>query len=418
MTARAVDPETDAGPRQDPLADLEIERAVLGNALLDAAAVPLVADLPAWFYQHDGHRALAEAMQHLARRGTEVDALTVQAELERRGRWDQVGPMRLAVIAEAATVATALPAYIAKLRELATRRELLRLSYTIGQAAQDLSDPIDTMLATHVAACVALEQQGVKHAVLGPSEIAAEMRTLTDLPRIATGLWIYDAEGGLTIGDLHTLAARSRLGKTACAIQIAHHVSHVLGLPVLFLSAEMDRRQIELRLRNLATPDDTDASGLHLADPVGMSATEAAAMIRRLVSQHAVQVAIVDHLQLLKATVRRGGERRDLEIREITTALRETARQLGIVVLALSQLNREIERRNSPAPLLSDLRDGGAIEEDSATITFIYTENPGAEDTDDATIPVAFVQRKNRHEQPRKWRAKFLRAAGRMEGMG
>lgn len=400
----------------DVLVDLEAERAVLGNALLDAAAVPTVAEVPPMLYHHDGHRALAEAITRLARRGTGVEPGTVQAELERMGRWVDLGATKLAVIQEAATVASELPRYVEKLRELAARRELVRISREAQHAAVDLTRPIDALLAGHVAACATLEQHGLPVPILGPAEIAAEMRTLTALPRVATGLWIYDAEGGLTLGDLHVLAARPRLGKTATGLQLAHHVSHVLGMPALFLSLEMDRRQIELRLRSLATPAETEASGLYLLDPVGLSASEAAAILRRAVAQHAIQVAVVDHLQLLKAT-RTREQRRDLEIREMTTALRESARALGIAVLALSQLNREIERRNSPTPLLSDLRDGGAIEEDAATVTFLYTEQAGAEETDDATIPVTFTQRKNRHEHARRWRARFLRGVGRIEAV-
>jgi replicative DNA helicase len=392
----------------DVLVDLETERAVLGNALLDAATVPVVADVPPELYHHDAHRALAMAIIRLARTGTGVEPGTVQAELERMGRWGDVGVQRLAVIQEAATVASQLPRYVEKLRELAARRALVRISREAQHQAGDLTVPIDGLLARHLAACATVEQLGTATLVLGPAEIAAEMTTLTDLPRIAAGLWIYDAEGGLTVGDLHVLAARPRMGKTSAAIQIAHHVSHVLGLPTLLISAEMSRRQIELRLRALAEPNDTRASGLHLIDPTGISAAAAAALIRREVALHAVQVVLVDHLQQLKAT-RTRESRRDLEIREVVEALAESAKGCGVVVLALSQLNREIERRNSPAPLLSDLRDGGAIEELAATVTFLYSEEPGAEDRDDAVIPATFVQRKNRHEPPRKWRARFLR---------
>lgn len=391
----------------DVLVDLGTERAVLGNALLDPVTVPLVAEVSPALYHKDAHRAVAAAIAALARRGEPVEPGTLQTELERAGRWADVGATMLAVLQEEATIASALPSYIAKLRELATRREFLQAAKRAAHQALDLAAPVDALLSGHVATVGALETLGIPDEVLGPEQIAEEMQTLTELPRTETGLYVYDAEGGLTHGDLHTLAARPRMGKTAAGLQIAHHVSHAAGLPALFVSAEMDRRQIELRLKGLASPAQTRASGLRIADPSSPSAGQLAAIIRRQVAAHAVSLVVVDHLQELRPD--KIHLRRDLEIAEVCEALRQSAKALRVPILLLSQLNREIERRNSPAPILSDLRDGGAIEEKSATVTFLYSEEPGAEDRDDAVIPATFVQRKNRHEPARKWRAQFLR---------
>lgn len=391
------------------LVDLGAERAVLGNALLEAVAVPLVADVPAAVFHKDSHRALSDAIRRVAATGTPVEPGTVRAELERMGRWDGVGHATLAALEEEATVATSLPSYIAKLRELAARRELVRISRDAGHAALDLSRPIDALLASHVAACATLEQQGTPAGILEPMAVAHEMRTLTELDRIATGLRVYDAEEGLTVGDLHVLAARTRMGKTSAGLQIAHHVATVLGLPVLFLSLEMSRRQIFLRLRGLDTAEAMESSGFHIADPVGVTAPEVASIVRRASAQYAVQLVIVDHLQQITADPSKRWERRDLEIRDVCTRLADAARGLNVAILALAQINREGAKANAAKPSLEHLQDGGAIEQTAASVTMLYTDPPGTEDSDAVEIAVTFAQRKNRHGHPALWRAKFLR---------
>ena len=395
------------------LCDLDAERAVLGNALLEATAVPLVSDVPAGLYHQDWHRAVAEAIQGLARRGETVEPGTLQAELERRGRWVDVGPTRLALLEESATVATSLPSYIAKVRDYATRRELVRLARGAGHAAADLTTPVEHVLAQHTQALATLEEHGVPHEILGPVAVAAEMRTLTEISRITTGLAVYDLEGGLSTGDLHALAARTRLGKTSAGLQVAHHVATILGLPTLFCSLEMSRYQILLRLRHLASPDEIEASEFRIVDPIGITAPDVASIVRRSVARDGTRMAIVDHLQRIKPDPGHRFARRDLEIRDICETLANTARATGIAILALCQINREgahgAKGENAVAPALETVQDGGAIEQESASVTLLYSDPPGTEDSDAAAIAVTFAQRKNRHGQPRRWRARFLR---------
>lgn len=393
------------------LLDRAGERAVLGAALLEPAEVSRVAEVPPEVWTSERHKALAQLIRDRARQGEPVDVGVVRTGLLGLGLWDPAtGDAFLATLLEEAALPTSLPAMIAHLVELAGRRAALRVAQELQARAGDVTVPWASVLDRATADLAGIER-GEREGYLLPGDWAAELRAGRDLPRLLTGLPIWDQGGGLTYGDLHLLAARPGLGKTLVAIQIAHHVSHVLGLPLLFISAEMSRVQIGRRLQRLAGLDGLADSGFLIADPAGPSVQAIAQLVRRAHAHQAIQLVIVDHVQEVHAD-RLYRERRDLEIREITLVLRDLVKRLGIVGLCLSQLNREVEhRRTSPKPILSDLRDGGALEEQAATVTFLYTT---VEDTEADPLPVKFAVRKNRHGRLLDWEGELWRQEGRI----
>lgn len=403
-----------------PPQSLEAERAVLGAVLLDGGLAPTLLDVPAEVFYKESHRALWHAINRLVQRGDPVDVLTTAESLRANGRFEEIGGHTLlAVLQEEGILATQFDSYLRIVQEYALRRELIRASREALEAAYDETALIEETVSRHALAVSRLESFRGEE-IIDPRTFAAEIREDRPLPTIATGLVVYDGmafaprdgDGGLTLGDLHILAARPQLGKTATVLQVAHHVTHTLGLTALFTSAEMSRAQIGHRLRRLATPDQIEASGFFIRDPTGPTVQDVVTMIRQAHARYAIQLAVIDHVQELRPT--RGYQnRRDLEIREIADELRNVAKSLGIAVLAASQLNREVERRHSPRPLLSDLRDGGALEEMAASVTFLWAPDP--DDEDKEVVPVVFSRRKYRHGPKNEWPATFLKSSGRME---
>jgi replicative DNA helicase len=400
-------------PALSPPVELEVERAVLGAALLEPEAAALVATLPRELFHPEAHRVAAAAIATLVAAGSPVDPVTVRTALEAAGGWrPDSGGSQLAGWLEAATVSSALPSHLATLRDRATRRGLLRAGGAVLAGAVDLGTPVGDTLGRHLAACVALEAGHSPDAILTPAEFAAELRDGADPMRLETGLQLYDdlAGGGLTVGDLHLLAGRPGFGKTALGVQVAAYVATRSGLPILFVSMDMTRRQIGHRYLRHHGLDALARSGFHVTDPTGPTTDQLAALIRRTVALHACQLVVVDHVDNVEPTVRR--ERRDLEVREVAKTLRNLARALEVPILALCQMSRAIEKRNSPRPVLSDLRDSGSLEQEAATVTFVWTKDESPDGK--ATLPVSLFLAKNRHGATGERAYRFEKADGRM----
>jgi replicative DNA helicase len=386
---------------------------VLGAVLIEGSLAPVLLELPASAFYKESHRDVHRAIAACVQKRQPVDVLTVAEALRAAGCFESAGGHTfLAQLEEEATVETQLVPYLGIIRESAVRRELIRLSRETTVAAYDETRPILDTLGAHGEAVTRLDKALLPDEIIDPVTFAAEIVASAPLPRVQTGLWVYDHDGGLTLGDLHLLAARPALGKTAAVLQVGHHVAMTLGLTAFFVSAEMSRAQIGKRLERLASVQEIAASGFYIFDPAGPTVRDVVGMIQRAHARYAIQLAIVDHAQELHAS-RAHGERRDLEIREIAGELRDLAKRLGIAVLIASQLNRDIEKRQNPMPLLSDLRDGGALEELAASVTFLWTSEPGHEDKD--PVDVTFSKRKYRHGPPFRWGARFVKSEGRME---
>ena len=219
----------------------------------------------------------------------------------------------------------------------------------------------------------------------------------TDLDKMTTGLHP---------GEMIVVAARPSMGKTSLAMNIVEHVALDAKLPVGVFSLEMSSESLVMRMISslarinshdmqdgMLTPQDfpriTDAAGrlanssLHIDDSAGLSILQLTARARRMWQQHGIKLFVIDYLQLLHSTSRRAGENRQQEIAEISSGIKALAKTLGVPVIVLSQLNRELEKDKNRKPRLSDLRESGSIEQDADLVGLLYKPGGVDEDTDD-----------------------------------
>lgn len=394
----------------------EAEMSVLGSMMLEADALDKVIEiLQVEDFYHPAHRILYEAIASLHERSQPVDLLTVQEELRRRNRLDEVGglPALVSIIESVPTAANA--EYYARIvQEKATLRRLLRAAHEIVQLVEDPELELPQILdqAEQAVYQVAERQIGrefreVNHLVVQVlGQFEERYQTLQEHPGgefllgVSTGFRDLDRIlSGLQPSELIILAARPSVGKTSLAINIAEHVAIRMNQAVAIFSLEMAAEQLvqrmlcsqavvsAQRLRRLQlNPDEWERlhgaaerlfrAPMFIDDTGSLSPMEMRAKCRRLKAKLAdrkLGLIVVDYLQLMRSSNRRV-ENRNQEIGEIARALKQIAREFHVPVLVLSQLSRSVERRENKRPMLSDLRDSGSIEAEADVVLFIHRE--------------------------------------------
>lgn len=400
-----------------PPHDLPAERAVLGSMALSRDALADILEIiPAHraedFYR-PAHQITFEAAVSLFARGEPVDAITLARELETRGQLDQAGGAAYlhTLIASVPTVASAgyyaqIVADKAVLRRLATAG--MRIT-SVGFGGGDVALAADTASAAlHAALDVRTD---------GEPQLPTETlnATLEELSRLAdhsggvTGLptGFHDLDkclGGLHPGQLGVVAGRPGMGKSTLGLDMARHCAVKNGLPALLFSLEMTRDEINMRMLSAQagvslhamrtgkmspadwtrltskTPDILGAP-LYVDDSADLTLMSIRAKTRR-VAQRAqaaggLRLVIVDYLQLLSTGMGNGRrhENRQVEVAEMSRSLKQLAKELGVPVIALAQLNRASEQRADKKPQLSDLRESGAVEQDADIVILLYRED-------------------------------------------
>lgn len=394
----------------------EAEMSVLGSMMLDADALDKVIEiLQVEDFYHPAHRILYEAIASLHERNQPVDLLTVQEELRRRNRLDEVGglPALVSIIESVPTAANA--EYYARIvQEKAILRRLLRAAHEIVQLVEDPELELQQILdqAEQAVYQVAERQIGrefreANYLVLQVLEQFEERyQTQQNHPGsefllgVSTGFRDLDRVlSGLQRSELIILAARPSVGKTSLAINIAEHVAIRQNQAVAIFSLEMAAEQLvqrmlcsqaavsAQRLRRLQLTQDEWGrlygaaerlfrAPIYIDDTSSLSPMEMRAKCRRLKAKLAdrnLGLIVVDYLQLMRSSNRRV-ENRNQEIGEIARALKQIAREFQVPVLVLSQLSRSVERRENKRPMLSDLRDSGSIEAEADVVLFIHRE--------------------------------------------
>lgn len=393
-------------PTPTPPHNLEAERAVLGGLLLEPSLVAeVVGILGANDWYMDAHGHIFRAILSLFSQGTPLDTLTLADELERQSALERVGGLAVLTSLAAAVPTTANWEYYARIvRDAATKRRLIHAG---GEVARLGLDP-------EVAADDAVD--GAQRAVFvvgdgaaaggGPRPLGPDAHTLVDELRaaLASGggaqlagvplgiAGVDQLTGGMRADELTVLAGRPGMGKSSLA-GWASVICAQLGVPAGVISLEMSRESwVErcmatlsgvnsqhLKLRAAAERDMADLEAwakrldtmpLLLDDTPGQSVMQIRASARRMVAAMGIKLVIVDYLQLVRSDARPSS--RTEEVTWISGALKSLARELHIPVLALSQLNRESERRTERRPQLSDLRDSGAIEQDADVVIFVH----------------------------------------------
>jgi replicative DNA helicase len=391
-----------------PPHSIEAEQSVLGGLMIDNQAWDKVADLlrPDDFYRPD-HQLIFEAIGSLAEQRQPSDAVTVTEFLENRGVLGKVGGLDyLTMLANETPSAANVLAYAKILRERSMLRALINVGNEIaggafapeGRSADELVDEAERRVFE--IADKGNRKGGFRalSAVLPATIDRLDLlhQSDGDITGISTGFNKFDEmTAGLQKGDLIIIAGRPSMGKTTFAVNIAENAAIGAKIPTAIYSMEMADEQIAFRmisslgrvdqthLRTGNFPDE-DWSRINTAvqlmsdapifidHSANLSPTEMRARARRLKREHGLGLIVVDYLQLMK--VPGNAENRATEISEISRSLKALARELEVPVIALSQLNRSVEQRTDKKPVMSDLRESGAIEQDADVICFIYRE--------------------------------------------
>ena len=394
-----------------PPHSLEAESSVLGGLLLDNAAWDRVGDLltEVDFYRFE-HRLIYSAIGTLVNASKPADVITVFEHLQGQGKADEIGGLAyLNSLAQYVPSAGNIRRYGEIVRERSVLRQLVAASDEIAtNAFNPKGRPVSTIVDEAEQKIFNIGEQGARHKQGFQAmeslvvNLLDRVQEMADNPNDVTGVptGFYDLDrmtAGLQAGDLIVLAARPSMGKTALAINIAEHVALNEGLPVAVFSMEMGAAQLAVRivgsigridqghLRTGKLTDDewprlTEAIerlrniSLHIDESAGLNSSELRANARRLARQCGkLGLIVVDYLQLMSGTAN-DGENRATELGEISRGLKMLARELQCPVIALSQLNRSVEQRPDKRPMMSDLRESGAIEQDADIIMFIYRD--------------------------------------------
>jgi replicative DNA helicase len=397
-----------------PPHSIEAEQSVLGGLLLDNLAWDRAADLltDSDFYRFE-HRQIYAAIGALVGAAKPADVITVFEQLQTHGRAEDCGGLAyLNALAQSVPSAANLRRYAEIVRERAILRKLIAASDEIatnafnpqGRAVAQILDEAEGKILK-VGEEGARQRQGFQSIDKLMGALIDRVNELyengaEDVTGVRTGFYELDRmTAGLQKGDLIVLAARPSMGKTAFALNIAEHVAVQETLPVLVFSMEMGASQLALRLvgslgridqQHLRTGRLANEEWTRLAEAVdrlkqaqvfidetpALNAAELRARARRMARQFGgtLGLIVVDYLQLMSGSSG-SDENRATELGEISRGLKALAKELQCPVIALSQLNRSVESRNDKRPMMSDLRESGAIEQDADIIMFIYRDD-------------------------------------------
>lgn len=413
--------EADLRKLKTPPHSVEAEQSVLGGLMLENEAWTEVSErlVANDFYRRD-HQLVFEAVANLANENKPCDVVTVAEWLEHHGELQTVGGLQmLAQLVDDTPSAANIIAYADIVRERALLRDLIRAGSGIaergyqpeGRSTDELLD-----MAEREVFEIADRESRNRSAVRGIKELLSDavdridqlFKSESPLTGVSTGFADFDEmTSGLQRSDLIIVAGRPSMGKTAFAVNIAEHVAIRDKLPVAIFSMEMPGEQLAMRMmsslgridqhrvRTGRLKDDdwprlTSAVGmlsevtLFIDDTPGLSPSDLRARCRRIKREHDLGLIVVDYLQLMRLP--HASENRATEISEISRSLKILAKELNVPVVALSQLNRGLEQRPNKRPVMADLRESGAIEQDADVIVFIYRDEVYNEDSPDKGV--------------------------------
>ena len=420
-----ADPQLNA--LKTPPHSIEAEQSVLGGLLLENGAWDKIGDLIREddFYRYD-HRMIYQHIQRLIGKSHPADVITVFESLQTADKAEEVGGLPyLNALASSVPSAANVRRYAEIVRDRAVLRKLVTVADEIsgnaynpqGKDTKQLLDEAESKIFS-IAEEGARGGTGFQNLPVVLSQVVTRIDELyhradsSDVTGVPTGFTDMDnMTSGLQPGDLIVVAGRPSLGKTAFSLNIGEHVAIELGLPVAVFSMEMGASQLALRLlssvgkldqqrlrtgrlQNDDWPKLTSAiqrmqdAQMFIDETPALNSLELRARARRLARQCGkLGLIVIDYIQLMAANS--SGENRATEISEISRGLKALAKELHCPVIALSQLNRSLEQRPNKRPIMSDLRESGAIEQDADVILFIYRDevyNPDTQDKGTAEI--------------------------------
>ena len=385
---------------------LDLEEAVLGAMLIDEKGVNEVIDIlsPEVFYKKS-HQLIFESIQRLFRESEPIDLLTVSADLKKNKNFEVIGGDFYLIGLSQKVSSSAHIEYHSRIiqqkfiqRKLITiSNEIISKSYNESTDVIDLLDEAESKLYDIAQNNIKGSSETAQNLVIQAKNRIEEISKQEGLSGISTGFEKLDRlTSGWQPSDLIIVAARPGMGKTALALSMARNVSVQKKIPVAFFSLEMSSVQLitrlissetglssdKLRTGKLADHEwqqlnikvsDLESAPLYIDDSAALTIFELRAKARRLASSHGIKLIIIDYLQLMNLGSSNKAGNREQEISTISRNLKALAKELNIPVIALSQLSRAVETRGgTKRPILSDLRESGAIEQDADIVSFLY----------------------------------------------
>jgi replicative DNA helicase len=400
-----------------PPHDTAAEQGVLGCILLDpkenlSSCMAKIKD-ESMFYDLR-HKAIYSALVQMSERSIPIDLLTLSHQLRTDGELDNIGGVAyLAELQDGVPSAANLEYYFDIVRDRGLLRKVIHTcTKAIADAYEETSE-VERLIGEVEQSVLDIQtEHSISDNITIKDHVKQAIDTIEDYFKnkggstgIETGFTDFDRmTTGMHGGEMIVVAARPSMGKTSLAMNIVEHVVLKEGLPVGVFSLEMSADALVMRmlcslaginlrdlrdgfLQNRDFPRIVDASGklsksgLHIDDSGGLSIIQLKARARRMWQQHGTKLFVIDYMQLLHSTSRRGGENRQQEIAEISSGIKALAKELSVPIIVLSQLNRELEKDKNRKPRLSDLRESGAIEQDADVVGLLY--KPGGADNDD-----------------------------------
>ncbi len=439
---------------------LDLEEAVLGAMMIDKKGVDEVIDIlqPDAFYK-DSHKYIFEAIIQLFTDSQPVDLLTVSAQLKRNAKLEMAGgEFYLIQLTQKITSSAHIEFHSRIILQKFIQRSLIKISSEIIEESYDETTDVFDLLDKAESKLYEVTQGNIKRSsetaqslVLQAKARIEEIANKEGLSGIATGFDKLDkVTSGWQPSDLIIIAARPGMGKTAFVLSMARNIAIDFGHPVAIFSLEMASVQLITRLISSETGlsseklrtgrlekfeweqlsvkvKNLEKAPLFIDDTPSLSIFDLRAKARRLASQHGIKLIIVDYLQLMTAggNAGKGAGNREQEISTISRNLKALAKELSVPVIALSQLSRAVETRSttSKRPLLSDLRESGAIEQDADIVSFIYRPEYYKIDEwdDDEATPTQgqaeFIIAKHRNGSLENIRLKFIGNLGKFDNL-
>ena len=423
-------PDVVAAPERALPHNLEAERSVLGAILIHNEAFNYAAQIvrPEDFFRL-GHRRIFDKMIALGERGGAIDTVTLKEALSQAGELEDVGgPAYIAGLVDGVPRSTNIEYYARIVKEKSTLRSLIHASQSIAARAWDAEDDPNTILDEAEQTIFAIAEDRAKQGFVSMRQIVDESlpkieqlfeqkKLITGVPTGVRGSGRHDARA-CSLGDLVIVAARPSMGKTSLVLNMAEHAALEHGQVVGFFSLEMSKESLFIRLLTSVAQIDAhklqtghigqrdyerlsqgisrlSEAPIYIDDSAGLGVLEMRAKSRRLAAEHGLSMIVVDYLQLM--TGRGRFENRTLELAAISRGLKGLAKELNVPVLALSQLSRAPEARSDHRPLLSDLRESGALEQDADVVLMIFRPEmyPDCKEEERGTAEIIIAKQRN-----------------------
>ena len=402
-----------------PPSDIEAEQAVLGSMLTDKdATIAAIEVLKEDDFYREDNKLIYRAILNLYNRAEPVDIITLKSELTSMGKFDAVGGLEyLADLPEKVPTTANVERYIKIVEEKAILRNLIKTANEIINLGYDPTEEVENIMDSAEKKIFDImqskNQKGyspIKDVLVDTfSQLEVLYNQKQHITGVPTGFADLDYKtAGLHGSDLILLAARPAMGKTAFALNIATNAAVRAKVPVAIFSLEMSKEQLvnrvlcgeamvhsnKVRTGKLDEQDwaklasalgPLSESEIYIDDTPGISVMEIRAKCRKLKLEKNIGLVVIDYLQLIQGSNKRGGSR-EQEISEISRSLKILAKEINVPVIALSQLSRAPEQRPDHRPMLSDLRESGAIEQDADIVMFLYRDDYYNEDSDKKNI--------------------------------